>query len=87
MEKIEASYDFNGWLQGLGCQWRGHTSSAGTKQRGEDTVRVFRFMKRKRLSVAAQVVSTFQVEDSPDDVVLLVKQSISSDQYLGEPQV
>ena len=87
VEKIEAAYNWTEWLRVLGCCWHGHTSTERTKKRQEDAVRVFRFMKRKKLPAGAEVQSTFPEEASGEDVVVLVKQSICSDQYIGLPIV
>ena len=88
-EILHDSCDWAGWLEPLGLKWSGHTSHRYTKKRGQVTVRVFRFMKRKELTPAMQqdCVSEFLDPPNMNDVVLLTKLNISDNTYVGPAQV
>ena len=93
VEIIHDTYAFAQWLQPLESVWKGHTSHRWTKKRGEEAVRVFRFLRRESMMLdeqphLADIETAFPDDPAhPRDVILLVKANISSDHYEGAPQV
>ena len=89
VELIEDSYNWSEWMQPLGCKWGGHTSSKYTKLRGEECVRVFRFIRRKDLApeLVQALIAEFEDPVHDQDVICMLKVNISSDTYCAPPMV
>ena len=80
-EVLTGSFDWNDFFSTMGNirgLLTGHTETKHTKERGEEAVHFWRFMRRENVECGVPLVEWPGYEHHPDDVVLMVKFYASS---------